>query len=411
MTARRSYGTGALSERADCAGVVTYYGKWYAEGVSVKRKLGPKRVASGREGLTRGQAEAAMRRLMQEVKPLAPASGEVLTISELGRHYLIDLDRRGAKKSTRAAIETALRAHLEPFFGERAIGSVTKQDVADFVALLKGKKLSPKSIHIYASTLATLYRFAIREDWATFNPCIGVKLEKVPEYNGIRYLEPAEVDALVAHAHPGAFQELDAAMFRTAAMTGLRLGELCALRWRDIDWTASAIRVRSSWVMGEFGTPKSRRSFRSVPMADPVAGDLDLYFKARNEPGEAELVFPDPVGGGPLEKTAVLRRLRRALKAAKLDEAHRFHDLRHTFGTAMAAAGVPMRTIQEWMGHRDIQTTQRYADYAPRTRDAELVASAFTPAESRGLIRGLNLSESDVISEHPRAANMGESTS
>ena len=47
----------------------------------------------------------------------------------------------------------------------------------------------------------------------------------------------------------------------------------------------------------------------------------------------------------------------------------------------MAAAGVPMRTLQEWMGHRDIQTTQRYADYAPRTRDAELVAAAFAPAE------------------------------
>jgi site-specific recombinase XerD len=72
----------------------------------------------------------------------------------------------------------------------------------------------------------------------------------------------------------------------------------------------------------------------------------------------------------------VLTRLRKALKAAGLDERHRFHDLRHSFGTAMAAAGVPMRTLQEWMGHRDIQTTQRYADYAPRARDAELVAEA-----------------------------------
>jgi integrase len=73
--------------------------------------------------------------------------------------------------------------------------------------------------------------------------------------------------------------------------------------------------------------------------------------------------------------------MRKALKAAKLDEAHRFHDLRHTFGTAMAGVGVPMRTQQEWMGHRDIETTQRYADYAPGTRDAELVAAAFSRAE------------------------------
>ena len=58
-------------------------------------------------------------------------------------------------------------------------------------------------------------------------------------------------------------------------------------------------------------------------------------------------------------------------------DAHRFHDLRHTFGTTMAAAGVPMRTLQEWMGHRDISTTQRYADYAPGLEDAGLVDVAF----------------------------------
>jgi hypothetical protein len=63
--------------------------------------------------------------------------------------------------------------------------------------------------------------------------------------------------------------------------------------------------------------------------------------------------------------------------SAGLDAAHRFHDLRHTFGTRMAAAGVAMRTLQEWMGHRDIATTQRYADYAPNVREAELVARAF----------------------------------
>ena len=61
----------------------------------------------------------------------------------------------------------------------------------------------------------------------------------------------------------------------------------------------------------------------------------------------------------------VLRRMRRALKTGGLDDSHRFHDLRHTFGTRMAAAGVPMRTLQEWMGHRSVTTTQIYADYSP----------------------------------------------
>jgi integrase len=70
------------------------------------------------------------------------------------------------------------------------------------------------------------------------------------------------------------------------------------------------------------------------------------------------------------------------------------YDLRHTFGTRMAAAGAPMRTLQEWMGHRDLATTQIYADYAPSAREAEMIAAAF----SRGSNRGSDLSGSTVTS-------------
>ncbi len=71
--------------------------------------------------------------------------------------------------------------------------------------------------------------------------------------------------------------------------------------------------------------------------------------------------------------------MRLALAAAQLDESHCFHDLSHTFGTRMAARGIPMRTLQEWMGHRDIATTQRYADYAPRHDERAMVQAAFAP--------------------------------
>ena len=108
-----------------------------------------------------------------------------------------------------------------------------------------------------------------------------------------------------------------------------------------------------------------------------VAAELDRLFKVSAWQGDDELVFAHPHTGGPLYKPGVLRRMRKALKAAGLDESHRFHDLRHTFGTRMAAGGVPMRTLQEWMGHCDLSTTQRYADYAPSTHEAAMVAAAF----------------------------------
>jgi integrase len=183
-------------------------------------------------------------------------------------------------------------------------------------------------------------------------------------------------------------------MYRNAAMTGHRQGELMALRWRDVDWQAQRIRVRQTWVLGEFGTPKSKRSTRSVPMADEVAGELDRLFKQSRWKADHYLVFAAPHTEEPPYKPGILKRYRKALKAAQLDETHVFHDLRHTFGTRMAAAGVPMRTLQEWMGHRDLSTTQRYADYAPSSREAEMVATAFT----RGAIRGANQSESEMTS-------------
>jgi len=382
--ARRSYGTGSLFERADSAGRVSWYGQWRHGGTQVKRRIGLKRAEGSREGLTRRAAEAELRRLMAEVKPTAPAS-EALTVGEVGRRYLTYLEKQGRKLATLTAIRSTLRVHLEPFFGERAASSVKYEDVVDLMAVMERAGVGPKSIRNYVGTLSALYRFAMhpRRRWATVNPCDGIELPAVPDHVGIRYLELDQIDALVAAAQAGAYHALDRALYLTAAMTGLRLGELIALRWRDVDWAASAIRVRSNYVLGEFGSPKSKRSSRGVPMADALAGELERYFKVCGEPADGALVFADPLrGGGPLDKAAVLRRMRKALKAAQLDETHRFHDLRHTFGTAMAAAGVPMRTLQEWMGHRDIETTQRYADYAPRTRDAELVATAFSRREA-----------------------------
>jgi integrase len=398
---RRSYGTGSLYVREDVTGRETWYGKWRANGCQVKRKIGPKRAEGARDGLTRTQAEQELRRLMEDTRG-RPNVGERLTLEEVAARYLDHSARIGRKASTRKNIESEVRVHMAPFFHGRALDAIRPEDVIDFVAVLEGKCLAPKSIRNVVATLSALFNFAkapLRR-WATTNPCEGVDLPAVEDVSEIRFLTLEEVDVLVDAARPGEFQATDAAMYRTAAMTGLRQGELLALRWRDVGWEAQRVRVRQNYVLGEFGTPKSRRSTRSVPMADEVAGELDRLYKTSRWQGEDDLVFAHPEHGGPLYKAGVLRRYQKALKAALLDESHVFHDLRHTFGTQMAAAGVPMRTVQEWMGHRDITTTQRYADYAPSAREADMVAAAF----ARGTNRGTKLSEPDVTSDHPADA-------
>lgn len=329
---RRAPGTGSILVRSDSAGRETFYGKWTTSTArQVKRRIGPKRTPGSGDGLTRRQAEAKLRQLMAEVTA-APAVGERLTVEEVGARYRKHLERLGRKRSTIVAVESALRVHLEPFFAGRSIESITHHDVADLVTLMEARDLSPKSIANYVAVLGGLFTFAMANSrrWASSNPCRGIELPAVQECAEIRFLELDDVNALVDAAQPGLYEAIDRALYRTAAMTGLRQGELCALRWRDVDWTAARIRVRQNFVLGEFGTPKSRRSTRSVPMADGVAGELDRLFQASAAQRDDALVFADPHTSGPMNKAAILRRYRRALKAAHLDVCHRFHDLRHT---------------------------------------------------------------------------------
>jgi integrase len=206
----------------------------------------------------------------------------------------------------------------------------------------------------------------------------------------VRFLALDELEALLRGVAADPLGEVERVLFLTAAFTGMRQGELIALRWRDIDWQARRIRVRRSFVRGEFTTPKSRRGSRAVPLIDRLAGELDRHSKGTVYDGDDDLVFAHPGTGKPLDRSKLLKRFKGAMRRAGL--AHRlgegginFHSLRHTFGTLMAAAGVPMRTLQELMGHRDFATTLIYADYAPSAHESEWAEAAFGQEPTEGL--------------------------
>jgi integrase len=148
-----------------------------------------------------------------------------------------------------------------------------------------------------------------------------------------------------------------------AAMTGLRQGELIALRWCDVDWSASRVRVAHSYTRDAFDSPKSVRG-RSVPMGDRLGAELEHHFQESRWRGENDLVFAHPLTGHVLDASKLRKRFYEALERGELPRIT-FHGLRHTFGTQMAAGGAPIRAIQEWMGHADISTTEIYAHYAP----------------------------------------------
>jgi integrase len=194
-----------------------------------------------------------------------------------------------------------------------------------------------------------------------------------------------------------------------AAITGRRQSELLGLRWRDVDWTAQRIRVRNTFVRGEHSAEgKSDLSTRrSVPMATRLAADLDRWSKRTLYNTEEDLVFAHPHTGRPIDRSKVTSCFQEACRVAGV-RVIKFHDLRHTFATRLAAHGEPLRTIQEYLGHVDAKTTQIYAHYAPSVHEVQRVDAAFAslgePEANTG--SGSNLSETERNPQTEMPANM-----
>jgi integrase len=158
------------------------------------------------------------------------------------------------------------------------------------------------------------------------------------------------------------------------------------LRWREIDWTAGRVRVRRNYVRGEFGTPKSKRSSRAVPLADRLAAELERHFQRSAFQGDDDLVFCHPVVGGPLERSRLLKRYKAALKRAGVREV-RFHDLRHTFGT-LAVQEFALSDVKAYMGHADIATTMIYVHHVPQHDAADRLSQRLAKASTAAALLG-----------------------
>jgi len=350
---------------------------WYAkyrlpDGRQVQRKIGPAWAGRTRPQagyFTKRQAEDWLRDTLEQARrgtlPGLVRTGA--TVAEAAEEYLRYIeDDRERKPSTVKGYRWIIAAQILPTFGAMALEEVTSEQVEQWLAGM-GRKASTRTKALVL--LQGIFQRARKAYGLTINPASDVERPSLKRSGDIEVFSPEEVWALARAAS----SEQDGAIFLTAAFTGLRTGELLAMRWRDVDFAGSVVRVRASYAGGALTTPKSGK-VRSVPLAPEVATALVKLSQRQRFTGEDELVFAAAAGSF-LDGSALRRRYKSALQRAELRPL-RFHDLRHTFGTRMIAKA-DIRRVQEWMGHADIQTTMRYLHYAPRAEDARLVAEAF----------------------------------
>ena len=256
---------------------------WYAkyrlpDGRQIQKRIGPAWTERGRPAAgyyTKRTSEAWLRAVLDEARrgTLAGLVQTGATFADAAAEFLRYAEQdRTIKPSTLTDYRSIISAHLIPAFGLLRLEDITTERIERWFSGLgsaNGLPLSNRTRNKLLVLLNGVFRRAQKAYGLPRNPVAAVERHPERSSGAIDVFSVEEVHALAR----AAASEQDAAIYLTGAFTGLRRGELVALRWRDVDFAASAIRVRESYAGGALTTPKSGR-VRSVPMAPDVAEAL-----------------------------------------------------------------------------------------------------------------------------------------
>jgi integrase len=267
------------------------------------------------------------------------------------------------KPANLRSYEINLRCHLVPFFADTGLRSIQVESIEKYKVAKVEKGLSPKTINNHLGILSSLFNDAIKWGYADKNPVLQVRKVRSDVDQAVYSFwekEESTVFLLAVQQHYSDWLPF----FMTALRTGMRLGELAALCWSDIEFERSQIVVCRSYSHGYETLPKGGKR-RTIPMSP----QLTELLKAASQHASSERVF-SANDGSLLDSNKVKRTFWGAIKKAGVSRI-RIHDLRHSFASQLVIAGRALYEVMELLGHRDIKTTQRYAHLSPAIkRDA-----------------------------------------
>lgn len=282
---------------------------------------------------------------------------EVPTFAEFAKEFVSTYAVTNNKKTEVESKRRTLKNHLVPAFGKLRLDEIGPREIERFKSRKLADALSRKSVNNFLTILHKALVVAV--EWGVIKAAPKVKWLRVPK-QPFDFLSFDDAVRLVTAA---AEEPEWATMITVGLKTGLRQGELLALRWEDVDLVAGRLVVNQNFAGGEVTTPKNGRT-REIPLGDGVLAALKAHRHRRGE-----LVFCG-ASGAMLTKGQCKHPLWRACKAAGLRRVG-WHVLRHTFASHLAMKGVALKAIQELMGHSTIEMTMRYAHLSPHVaRDA-----------------------------------------
>jgi integrase len=348
---RRGRGEGSIYQRKDGR----YTASMPIEGQGRKRKYF--------YGKTRAEVREKLHTAQLEQKQGKLATGPKQTVKDYLNHWLEDVHKGKLKVSTYALYRRHLDNHLIPGLGHIQLQKLTAEQVQTFYAEKQKEGLKSSTVRAFHVILGAALKDAVRRKRLTVNVCTIVtpprltthEMQPLSKEQARRLLEAAKQSRLLC-------------LLTLALATGMRLGELLALRWEEIDLGKGVLQVRHTvaYIYKHGLTesePKSASSRRSITLPRFVIEELEQHRvhqtqareKAASAWEEQGLVFPN-IYGRHFHRSSLQTLFKKVLGKAGLPDI-RFHDLRHSAATILLSMGVPAKVVQEILGHSHISIT------------------------------------------------------
>ncbi|MFZ0638898.1 MAG: tyrosine-type recombinase/integrase [Candidatus Acidiferrales bacterium] len=326
--------------------------------------------------LSRREARSLLQKRVSEINQGRRRARPMMTLEKFARDEWQPSSLLALKPSSASYYNFQLDKHILPALGSSRLCDVNRPVIQQFLLDRKRKGYSSSTVHGIRTTLAKVLQAAVEHGYLETNPGRAIQIGEREPKRERKLLSPVQVQVLLS-----SLAEPCRAVVLTAVLTGMRIGEILALRWKRLDFLRATLKVAESFSNGQFGTPKTRSSRRVIPMSATLQEALAAYKLNCKWTRPEDPVFSTPKGTPLSPKNLYNRVLAPTCDRIGLPRVS-WHSFRHTNATLLGEVGESVKTAQSLLGHSDLETTlNTYMHAIPdsQRRAVERVAGVLFP--------------------------------